>query len=263
MLSDRVISTTKTYKGKTEEIARSIVQDFCINGPNPIAKLRLGEYKGLGLNQVYQNTGNDIKTALYELLKPEGLSYSIDYNFETNELIFKIWQGLDRTENQTKNSWATFSKNFENIQNDKYSIDETQHKNYVYVAGQDKGENRVIVEINKIKNGENRKELYVDARDLQQGDMTDEEYKEMLKQRGIEKLQENNRVEITEFQVDTNSNLEYKKDYDLGDIITYKNEDLGIYVENRIVEISEVFEGQNQKIEIVFGDDYNIKKVVI
>ena len=261
ILENRVIPTTKTYKGTTEEIARNLVNDYCIKN-NPILNLKLGEYKGLGSTQVYQNTGDDIKKAIHELFKPEGLTYSIDYVFDTNELIFNVWQGTDRTEKQSENSWATFSKNFENIQSDKYSINETQYKNYAYVAGQDKGENRIVVEINKMKAGEERKELYIDARDLQQEDnMTVDEYKETLKQRGLEKLQENNRVEVTEFEADSNSNLEYKKDYDLGDIVTYKNDDLGLYVENRIVEISEVFDGQDKSIEIVFGDDYVIKKV--
>ena len=63
--------------------------------------------------------------------------------------------------------------------------------------------------------------------------------------------------------MDPNSNLIYKTDYDLGDKVTYKNEDLEMYVENRIVEISEVFEGNSKKIDVVFGEDYNIKKWMV
>lgn len=264
LLEDRVITTTQNYRGTTEQIARNIVNDFCINCSYPIPKLQLGEYKGLGSNQVYQITGKDVKTILYELLKMDGLSYSIDYDYEKNILVFNVWSGLNRTESQTNNSWATFCKNFENIQNDKYSIDETQYKNVVFVAGEGTAGDRIVVEVNRAKDIEERKELYVDARDLQQSDdMTSAEYKSLLYQRGLEKLQENNRVEVTEFEVDSNSNLEYKKDYDLGDIVTYKNDNLDLYVENRIVEISEIFEGQDKKINIVFGDDYNIKKVGI
>lgn len=245
VLADRVVKTTTTYSGTTEQIARNMVNDFCINCGNPLfdGKLKLGIYRGLGQKRVYQNTGDDIKTALYELLKLDGLSYSIDYNYEEDTLTFDVWGGLDRTENQNINSWATFCKNFENIQNDKYSADETQFKNFAYVAGEGVAGHRVVVEVNQIKSGEERKELYVDARDLQQSDgMSDSQYKETLKQRGLEKLQENNKVEITEFDVDPESNLEYGKNYNLGDMVMYKNEDLGLYVENRIVGISEIFE---------------------
>lgn len=265
VLEDRVIKLTKTYSGTTETIARKMVNDYCINCDNPLfnGRLQLGTYKGLGESKVYQNTGDDIKTALYDLLKVDRLSYSIDYDYVEETLTFNVWQGLDRTENQDINSWATFSKNFENIQEDECSVDETRFKNFAYVAGQDQGENRVVVEVNQIKEGEDRKELYVDARDLQQDDdMTLNEYKAILRERGLEKLQENNKVEIVSFRVDPNSNLIYKTDYDLGDIVMYKNEELGIYIENRIVEISDVFDGVDEKIEIAFGDDYNIKKVI-
>ena len=263
LLENRVIKTTRTYRGTTEQIARSIVNDFCINCQYPIEKLQLGTYKGLGQNRIFQVTGEDVKTTLYELLKLDELSYSIDYDFENDELKFYVWQGLDRTEAQENNSWVTFSKNFENIQNDKYSIDETKYKNIAVVAGQGEGADRTIVEVNKVKSGEDRKELYVDARDLQQDeDMTETEYLNTLKQRGESALQENNRVETTEFEIDPDSNLQYKKDYDLGDKVTYKNEDLNLYIENRIIEIAEVFEDSEKKIDIVFGDDYNIKRMV-
>lgn len=265
VLADRVIARTKTYSGTTEQIARSIVNDYCINCANPLfgGKLQLGIYQGLGKNRVYQNTGDDISLALYELLKLDGLSYRIDYDYEEDTLTFNVWSGLDRTENQEVNSWATFCKNYENIQNDKYSEDGTQFKNFAYVAGQDKGENRIVVEVNQVKIGEERKELYVDARDLQQNeDMTDSQYREILRQRGLEKLQENNRVEVVGFDVDPKSNLEYERDYNLGDRVMYRNDDLGLYVENRIVEISEVFDRESKTTEVVFGEDYNIKKVV-
>ena len=264
VLADRVIKTTWTYSGTTEQIARKMVKDFCIDSVNPIfdGKLELGTYKGLGVKRVYQNTGDDIKTALCELLKLDGLSYSIDYDYEADKLAFNVWSGLDRTENQNVNSWASFCKNFENIQADKYSMDETQFKNFAYVAGEGRAGNRVVVEVNQVKAGEERKELYVDARDLQQDEnMLDGDYKEALKQRGLEKLQENNKVELTEFNIDPESNLEYGIDYDLGDIVMYQNEDLGLQVDNRIIEISNVFDGENETVEVTFGDDYNIRKV--
>ena len=265
VLEDRVIKNTFTYTGTREEIARKLVNDFCINCENPLfnGNLRLGTYKGLGSRIVYQNTGDDIKTALYSLLKVEDMSYSIDYDYTQNTLTFNVWKGLDRTESQSVNSWAIFSRNFENIEKDEYSKDETQFKNVAYVAGEGIGGDRIVVEVNQVANDEDRKELYVDARDLQQkDDMSDSEYRQTLYQRGLEKLEENNRVEITEFEVDINANITYKEDFDLGDKVMYKNEDLGIYVENRIVEISEVFEGNEETIEVVFGDDYSIKKVV-
>ena len=121
-----------------------------------------------------------------------------------------------------------------------------------------KGGNRIIVEVDRIRQGEKRKELYVDARDLQKDEnTTDAEYKEILKERGIEKLNEYNKVEIADFSIDTLANLKYKTDFDLGDKAVYKNDELGFNVENRIIGISEVYENGNMTLDVSFG----IKKV--
>lgn len=91
--------------------------------------------------------------------------------------------------------------------------------------------------------------------------MSDEKYQQLLYQRGIEKLEDCKKVELTEFDIDADSNLELGKDYDLGDIVMYKSEELDLYIENRIIEVSKVYDAGNEKIEVSFGDDYNIKKL--
>ena len=74
-------------------------------------------------------------------------------------------------------------------------------------------------------------------------------------------MNECNKVETSNFTIDTNSNLRYKTDFDLGDKVVYINEDLGFSIENRIVEVSESYENGDKTIDVTFGEDYNIKKI--
>lgn len=264
MLADRVINTTQSFRNQTtEDIVRSLVNTFAINaGTRSIPKLTLGERKGLGRSRTMQITGSNLLDKIYELCKEDELSIRLWYDFDNNKLVFEVWQGLDRRDTQDENTWAIFSRNFENITQDEYSYDETKYRNFAYVAGEDTGGNRVIVEVDRVKKGEKRKELYVDARDLQKNeDITDAEYKEMLKERGIQKLNECNKVEIADFSIDTLANLKYKTDFDLGDKVVYKNDELDFDIENRIIGVSEVYENGNMTLDISFGNDYNIKKV--
>lgn len=264
ILANRVINKTQNFKNIiTEDIIRSLVDTFVINaGERTISNVVLGERKGFGKKRTIQITGDNLLTKIYELCKEDELSIKLWYDFDNNKLVFEVWQGIDRRDTQNENTWAIFSKNFENILQDEYSTDETKYCNFAYVAGEDKAENRVIVEVNKIKENEERKELYVDARDLQKDEeTTDEEYKQMLIERGIEKLSENNKVETSSFSIDTYSNLKYKTDFDLGDKVIYKNDELGFNVENRIIGVSEAYENGNKTLDITFGEDYNIKKV--
>ena len=73
-----------------------------------------------------------------------------------------------------------------------------------------------------------RKELYVDARDLQKSTdevtLTDSQYIEALKNRGNNKLSERKRILTLSGEVPTSSKLfKLGEDYQLGDTITIKS----------------------------------------
>ena len=109
--------------------------------------------------------------------------------------------------------------------------------------------------------GEERKEIWVDARDLQQKDEDGNEipletYKQQLDQRGREKLAEYRMVETINSGVDYQANLVYKKDFDLGDYCTYINTEVNIATDKRITEVMETYEG------CLLYTSYNIRNVV-
>lgn len=146
--------------------------------------------------------------------------------------------------------------------------------NFAYVAGEGEGSARVIVEVDlRSSADEERRELYVDARDLQstyQDDAGDEhtytadQYKALLRQRGLEKLAEYQKIETVNGDVDPNANLTYGVDFDLGDLCTYRYADVGIETTKRITEIQEVYEGSKQTLSVVFGNDQmtSITKII-
>ena len=268
ILAKRVINITKKFSNKiTEDIVRSLITDIAINDTNrKIDKLVLGTRQGLGTSRTMQMTGDVLLDKIYELCKEDELGFRVRYDFDNDEIIAEVWKGLDRIDTQTINTWAIFSKNFENITDSEYNTDSTQYRNYAYVEGEvtdvegNKTRKSTIVDMRK--EGEERLELYVDARDLQKDEeTTDMEYMEMLRERGKEKLAENNKVEEASFSIDPYSNLIYKTDFDLGDKVVYKNDDLGFNIENRIVGISEAYENGNKTIDVTFGDEYNLKKI--
>lgn len=272
ILDDRCINETQYFKNMiTEDIIRFLVDTYFIKDEiRKIPKIVLGERKNLGTVHTTQKTGGSVMDYIYELCKQDELSISLEYDFDNDQLVFNVWQGLDRLDTQDNNSWVIFSKNFENILEDTYSADNTQYKNFAYVVGESRKTDssgnqtskRVNVTVDRVKDGEDRKELYVDARDLQSDeDTTDEEYKQMLIERGIEKLNECNKVEEVELKININSNLIYGTDYDLGDKVVYKSEELGLIIENRIVGVSESYENGNRELDVTFGDEYNLKKI--
>lgn len=268
LLQDRVISETVMLSGNLESAMRFLVSHFAIlpsDTARIIAHLRLGNLSGIAATVSGQVTGENLSEELYALGNTEEISHRIRYDYLTNDLAFEVWQGKDRRDSQTVNSWAIFSNSFYNIKNAIYNRDTSSYKNFAYVAGEGEGSSRVIVEVDlRVDSSEERREIYVDARDLQSqytGDdgnehtYTTAEYRALLIQRGKEKLAEYQKVETVTSSIDYQANLEYKKDYDLGDYCTYINTEIGIETEQRITEIMETYEGSKTELTVTFGND--------
>lgn len=263
LLYDRVIESTVTLTGNIEASMRELVTKTAISpvdSNRKIMHLRLGKVNGISGELNTQTTGDNLSEKLYDIGNTQEISHRVRYDYVTNDLAFEVWQGKDRRDSQEVNSWAIFSDSFCNIRNVVYNRNSSSYKNFAYVAGAGEGENRVIVTVDLRLPGEKRKELYVDARDLQQEDGNGnkiplEKYKSLLAQRGREKLAEFRKVEIISSEVDANANLVYKEDFDLGDYCTYINTEINISTDKRITEAMETYEGGAMKLSITFGTD--------
>lgn len=263
LLANRVIETMITLNGNVETAMCNLVDRTAINPEDRnrvIKHLRLGELSGIDGTINSQITGDNLSEKLYEIGNAYEVSHRVRYDFLTNDLLFEVWQGLDRRDSQTENSWAVFSNAFYNIRNVTYNRNSADYKNFAYVAGEGEGSERVIVTVDLRLPGEDRREIWVDARDLQRKDddgneITLEEYKLLLYQRGVEKLKEYRLVETASSSIDPNANLIYKVDFDLGDYCTYINTEINIATDKRITEVMETYEGGTTELSITFGTD--------
>lgn len=273
LLNNNVIHPVFNQTGKPDVLAHNIVDTYLINPVDKKRKInadiRLGELVGLGTPTTLQNTGDEVGEKLYEVLKTQEMSQRLVFNYLENTLTYEVWQGKDRTDRQTENSWAIFSDSFRNIKNAQYDHDESDCKNVAYVAGEGEGAARIVIEVDiRPSPDEERRELWVDARDLQQHsdnvNYTDAQYRDMLFQRGLEKLTEYNAIEKIDSNVDPDANLIYGIDFDLGDLCTYRYSDVNIECSKRITEIQEVLEGPKRTLSVIFGNDTatDFKKII-
>jgi len=263
LLYDRVIDSTVTLTGNIESAMRALVTMMAISPKDSnrkIKHLRLGKESGIPGSLNIQTTGDNLSEKLYDIGNTQEISHRVRYDYLTNDLVFEVWRGKDRRDSQEVNSWAVFSNSFYNIRNVVYNRNSNSYKNFAYVAGAGEGADRVVVTVDLRLSGEERKELYVDARDLQREDgngniIPVDIYKAQLVQRGMEKLAEFRKVEIISGGIDPNANLVYKKDFDLGDYCTYVNTEIGISADKRITEIMETYEEGAAGLEVTFGTD--------
>ena len=217
---------------------RKVVSDNAITA-RPISGLVLGALSSLSPTCSFQATYKPVLGVLEALGKASGLGFRVRLDVPNQAWVFEVYQGTDRSITQTAMPYVLFSDDFGNISNAQYLLDNTGYSNFAYVGGEGSGSDRVIVTVD-LTNGEARRELWVDARDLQKGDLSDADYQARLMQRGLEKLAGAMRAESFSADAVNTENFEYLIDWDLGDIVSF--EKWGITMSQRITEVEEVYE---------------------
>lgn len=178
--------------------------------------------------------------------------YSDRLDIETNVRFWTLMlsSGTDRrVKNKEGNEAIIFSQSLSNISRTAYTKDSESYRNIAYVAGEGEGTDRKWYELkinqeNSIGEqiGWNRFELWIDARDLQSEDsdgnkLTQEQYETNIKNRANEKAKENDVSNSYESTV-TVRNLEYRKDFDKGDLVTIKDDELGVIIDAQIIAVT-------------------------
>lgn len=144
----------------------------------------------------------------------------------------------------SENPNLVFSKQHGNLSEPKIKLSTEGAKNYAIVFGQGEGENRIHTTVD-MTNGQDRRELVVDANDLQmdEGEVM-EDYLKRLKSRGIEKLLECQSVFSCSF---IPSEKDFGSKYDLGDILTVNLAEYGLKLKARVSKFSQ--KSQSNKTE--------------
>lgn len=264
-LSWRTIEKQQRYSGNLEAVMKSFVDKNCINPDNPsrvIPNLVLGPDTGIDIMAESTKTGSSVGNHCFELAKEFEVSIDILMNHSTKEFEVITWQGADRSVLQDVNPHVIFSKEYDNIINQSYVDSRTDYKTTAIVAGEGEGLAREVVTVNDEVDGFDRREVYIDARDLQseyttesgeEKTLTPSEYTEALEKRGSQKLSDYKIIETFESEVDMYSQFIYGTDYALGDKVSSRNDEIGISLHTRVISTTIKCDGTGKKLNIDFG----------
>lgn len=167
--------------------------------------------------------------SLYQIISDICLSSEIGFKItlnSSNEFEFRLYPGIDRSYNQLTIPFVIFSPTFDNLLKGNYIESSVLLKSHAYVAGeQGIGNFRTIEEvvspIGDEPTGIERRELYLEAsitKNVEGGELTDEEYLEQLRGYGLEELAKNIRIKTFDGSIDT-SMYAFGEAYSMGDII--------------------------------------------
>ena len=277
LMLDRIVVGTVVTHGFTALENAYTIADKNIFTPDdynrtiPYMALGLGE-DNTQIIDTYQKTGGTVYDAVYELANAFDFGFEIAFLPQMQELIFTLIQTRDCTVNQTMNNQIVFSTEFNNLIQSTIYQNNTDDKNTAYVYGEDKGADRkfIIHQNDSSLTMLDRKELYIDARDLQstyfednvEHTLTPEQYEKLLNQRAVDKLTQS--VPVCDFDAqiyeDKLNGFVYGADFYLGDYITIEFKELNLRGKAFISAVEEDYDenGIDRFLTLKFSDLKNI-----
>lgn len=292
LLEYRVIKGQVAFKGKSYKYIEELVKQNLIMSDDENRNIALSvEFENEErLKQVCsiidkQVTGGSLWDEISEVaeadklrivLRPNIVVINTEHPQNIDGWTLIIGAGEDRTRHRTDKtvSSVVFSQSLSNIANTDYTVDRSKLRNTVYIAGEGEGTDRkwYNIDVNSDvtfgeRTGWNRRELWVDARDIQSEQdsktLTDAEYEELMKQRANEKAKDNDlSEEYTATVTDITKQYTYKTDYNIGDFVTVADEELGMEIDAQITNVTVTRQDDRDIVDIDFTYGSRIKDVI-
>lgn len=202
----------------------------------------------------YDEIGNNITIKsrydnLFDVIIKACISGNIGIKTEIIEFTdgtraFKLipFQGVDRSSDTKTGEPYIFNRTNGNVVNRNYILNDSDYRNCAYVGGQGEGKDRKIIVVGGENINNDRYEIFVDARDIN----ADAD----LKKRGYDKLSECAKIRSYEFETYAD---DFQTKYDIGDIVTVVDNELGVSENKVINEVRESIDSNGKYIELTLG----------
>lgn len=244
-LARRILWQTEKLSGDLSICVEQLINNNLINPSDVARKINGISFLSPNLNvpistQVSYRNLMDVVT---ELCEASEVGIKTVFNPATGIFTVKLYMGSE--------SQAVFSKEYENLTEQIYTISAADYANTALIGGEGEGADRTFVAIAS-GSGEARHEIFVDAKDLRADDFG-ADYIDTLIFRGQSKLNDQAIRYTFDTSVNPHGNLTYKTDFDLGQTVKVISKAWGVSMTTRITEVEETYDADGQSISVIFG----------
>ena len=239
IIARRIIAEQTTVTGKVSACIEQLLTDNIIDPEDTdrqIDNFTIDSYEVATTMQA-QYTGKNLLDVISDIGMTYGVGHKVTLN-DDHEFVFELYEGADRTYDQSVNPWVIFSDKYDNLLAAEYEENYQNLATAVLVAGEGEGLDRRTLWVSDGSTGINRHEVYKDARNIRsnEGDISDAEYEDLLEESGKESLTKYTTAFTGTVYFDS---IKYKDDVELGDLCVIENTKWGIYITSRLVEVIE------------------------
>lgn len=263
--------TATVLNGNVESEIRKLINQNAVDSSDPnrnIEEIYLTDEDISGLNEiiVVDTTATETETAekqvTYKNLQEytDGVlqEYSLGARMWLDRSLlkfrYKIYKGEDRSRDSSTNEPIIFSQEFDNLTSSSYIIDTASSKTTALIGGEGEGAERKCAFAYAWLKGLERRETFVDASSITQEDQDIQTYRKQLEAQGQQTIAEMQKVETFDGTIDlTNSNYIYGVHYNIGDLVTIEDKDIGKYINARILTVTEVQDDNGYNIDVEYG----------
>ena len=244
-LARRIVWQTEKLSGDISICVEQLINNNLINPSDAARKISGISFLSPNLNVPIstQVSYRNLMDVITELCEVSEVGIKTVFTPSNGILTVMLYMGLE--------SQAVFSKEYENLTEQIYTISATDYANTALVGGEGEGADRTFVAIAS-GSGEARHEIFIDAKDLRKDDFG-ADYIDTLIFRGQSKLNEQAIRYSFDTSVNPHGNLSYKTDYDLGQTVKVISKAWGVSMTTRITEIVETYDANGQSVSVVFG----------
>ncbi len=248
MFNWKVVWYRAAVDGNVADACRTLMTTYLKQLGNLTVSIPAGA--SVGDNDTFEFEGQNLGDATYGALKLQELSQRLICDCDTLTITYEVWQGLDRTQDQNVNAFASFSQNNGTLDAVTLTVDSSDYYNCAHVVYGDDVHDEVY---NLVNPTDARRWLYITS-DISEADYaTTEKFKVAVKHAALLELQSH--ANLVNIDADViQRNLQYRVDYDLGDKCDIIDNKTGLAYMTRIVEINEVWKANAHTVSLQFGD---------
>jgi len=258
---DRIVDSITTVNLKPEQFAWNLLNGYVAkNAPVAVRYnyLNLGALTTWSTDNIQtQNSYGVVGEVISKLFEAYDFGMKEAGGFDDVTNTMTLYKGRDLRKT------IEISTDFENLINSGYEASFADYRNYAIVLGEGEGAERTRLNYTidgSVPTGIDRREIYVDARDLQKAgsdgsaSMTDAQYLLALKNRGQEKLKELDSVLTLKGELNVHSKLyQLGVDFGLGDTVTIRSALFGVSNSALITSIKYTYDTTGEYVEPTFG----------
>ena len=224
---------------------RSVIE----NNLRGLQNVEIGELNGFEDSTETILYGGQILDGIMPILEVAKIGNRMRWDADRRVHVFELYKGRDLTNGIHS---VAFSEEYKTAKDLVIASDDSVFKNVIYVPGtlKDDAETEIVVEVGTAT-GDERFEKWLNSSFRQDEEETELQFRERLKQIGLEEIAKLVRRHTFSVSIDTK---EYGSAYKLGDVVSCVSRRFGVELNSRITSVKYTLDISGEKINLILGE---------